>query len=459
MMTSTTMQKTMDQLYSLTETVGDPTMIALARFLNERIAKPESFVVMLGETSSGKTTIINGLLGSEWIKTGAAPTTGTIIEVMDDTQREQEVEFYAVNRDATLEELSYPMFQQLAARPDPELQRLRLVTRKLPRQLTNLRLFDTPGYGSIVEQHEELLKEFVPNSDILIYVVSYRVGFKENDHHFMQYISELINKDTEVVLVINRAPQGVASADKRVEEIKGYAEDCLHRKLSPFIVHSLVTEDGPRLPEAPALWDHVRRLLEADHRQANLLRAFKVYQRGLLLDLKQLAEKELIQAQVTESDITSLQEALDELFTVEQQINEMMETEFSKLDGTLGKWFEHAKKETAKRLETEIRATNKWVSKDECVGFVQAHLLPLHIKNETKMIAGHIQDTLERLDQQIQSMLNTAVTRFETQVEMKASIYTPLLINLSNRVAQKAAGAGLQAFSDSSAGQAAPERV
>lgn len=189
------------------------------------------------------------------------------------------------------------------------------------------------------------------------------------------------------------------------------------------------------------------------------MRAFKVYQRGLLLDLKQLAEKELIQAQVTESDITSLQEALDELFTVEQQINEMMETEFSKLDGTLGKWFEHAKKETAKRLETEIRATNKWVSKDECVGFVQAHLLPLHIKNETKMIAYHIQDTLERLDQQIQSMLNTAVTRFETQVEMKASIYTPLLINLSNRVAQKAAVLTCRLFSDSSAGQAAPERV
>lgn len=446
MKTYESLQVRMERIFTLTEQMREPSIIALARFLDERISKPESFVVMLGETSSGKTTLINGLLGYELIKTGASPTTGTVIELMDDRNLKGAEEFYAVNRDATLEEISSEMFRQLSLEPDGDLQRLRVVTKGIPMQLTDLRLFDTPGYGSIYEQHDEMLKEFIPNSDILIYVVSYRVGFKENDHHFMKFIHELVNRDTDVVLVVNRAPKESGPADKRVQEIVDYAEDCLHRKLCCHIVHSVIVEEGPRLPEATALWDHIRTLLQSEHRQASLFKAFRHYQKSLLLDMKQHAEKFLAQTNATEDDKAYLKDALNELLAVEKRAMDKIESEFDKLGGKLGKHFENARNLTARRIEAEVGATNKWVSKDECIGFIQAHLLPLHLKNETKTIANYIQDKLERLDEEIQSMLNTAVVQFETTVDLRAAVYTPMLLNLSNRVAQKAAGAGLNAF-------------
>ena len=36
------------------------------------------------------------------------------------------------------------------------------------------RIFDTPGYGSIVAEHEEVLKDFLPNSDFVVYTINYK---------------------------------------------------------------------------------------------------------------------------------------------------------------------------------------------------------------------------------------------------------------------------------------------
>ena len=435
----------MNEINRIADEIPDRRFLVLSRFLFERITKPESYVVMLGETSSGKTTLINGLLGKEMLKTSASPTTGTVIEIMDDPDLIAQ-EYYAINKDATVEELSPSMFEKLSLHPDKDLLRLRSVIPAFPHELSGLRLFDTPGYGSIQEEHDEVLKEFIPNSDIIVYVVSYRIGFKENDHYFMQFISQLIDSDTELILVVNRVPECVSQIDNRVREIKEHAEDCLHRELCCHIVHSIYREGEATLPRAESLWDDIKESLESEERQSVLHSVFLSYQKSLLLDMKGYLEKEIIAQRVTQEERQQLCTSLDEFLAKESVALGKIVTVFARLDGMLDKLFAGSKNELLRKTCSEVDVVNKWTDKDECVGFVQAHILQLQTRNETKKIAGLLQDELERLDDEIHSLLNTAVKDFQRSVELKSPIYKQFILNIGNRTGQRATEAGLTAF-------------
>ena len=76
-----------------------------------------------------------------------------------------------------------------------------------------MRLFDTPGYGSIVREHEEVLMEFIPNSDVIIYTVNYKIRIQENDYVFLGFLKELI-----------RSPKRIKELE---EAFEGYTLDLL----------------------------------------------------------------------------------------------------------------------------------------------------------------------------------------------------------------------------------------
>ncbi len=439
----------MHTIRTLAERLDHEPIQILVRFLSERIACPESYVVMLGETSSGKTTLINGFLGQELLKTSARPTTGTIVELMnnrDDTLQLEHETYHAINKDATIEHLVKDTFAELVIEPDDELSRLRIVVPAFPYSLQHMHLFDTPGYGSILEHHEVVLKEFIPNSDVIIYVISYRVGFKQNDHDFLQYIGELIHADTEVVLVVNRVPEGVHKDDARIQEIRNYAQDCLHRKLLIHIVSSSYTEGRPVLPHATELWTDLQHILQREERQEALQRAFLAYEDDILLEMKGYIEQQIALEQTSLAERQQVLQELHLLLDTETTAIQRIDEVFDKLDKQLEKMFNHSMQMIQTNIESELEDVNKWVSKDECVGFVQNHMLPHQVKLETNQIANWIQDELESLDEQLQSMLNTAVGEFERKIQLKSSTFQPLFENISNRLAHRAAGNGLNIF-------------
>ena len=163
------LKKKHEIIQKLIDATNDEELSTLSTFMRSRISSPESYVTMLGETSSGKTTLINGLLNERLLKTSAVPTTGAIVEVLFDSEVKSP-EYYAINRDATMERLDVNTFVDLSSNPDDLLARLQITVPEV-NGLAGLRLFDTPGYGSIVDKHEEVLREFIPNSDVIIYVM------------------------------------------------------------------------------------------------------------------------------------------------------------------------------------------------------------------------------------------------------------------------------------------------
>ncbi|MEL7419412.1 MAG: dynamin family protein, partial [Cyanobacteria bacterium J06555_3] len=110
------------------------------RNLRANINEPFLFVVV-GEVKAGKSSFVNALLQADICKTAADPCTDII--------------------------------QQLVYSPEQFEQPVNQYLRKigLPNDiLKTLSVVDTPGTNTIVENHQEITKEFIPNSDLIFFV-------------------------------------------------------------------------------------------------------------------------------------------------------------------------------------------------------------------------------------------------------------------------------------------------
>ncbi|MCP8970948.1 dynamin family protein [Ectobacillus ponti] len=436
----------MELIHKIAVQAKEQKFISLAEFLRERLEYPESFVTMLGETSSGKSTLINGLVGRSLLYTGPQPTTGTVIEVMADSHAAM-AEYYAVTKEATLITLSPERFYQFNQELPNRFERLRVVIPSFPEGLQGLRLFDTPGYGAIQQEHEEVLKSFLPNSDLILYVVSYRVGVKQNDAEFLAFLHELLHKNASIHLVINRVPQHVNESDSRIKEIISHVGDLLHRAIPVYLVPSTVTaENEEPLPKAASLWAGVRREITSPERQQALQNAFIGFQKDLLYKLQGHLENKRLACVADDAERALLASALQEFLDKKPLVSRKIQLTFKRLAGMTEKMFVHSAGQVKLEIEKEISTSDKWTSQQECAGFVEAHLMPMLAKRETRQIKSYIERELEDLNQEIESILNTAIQAFEERITLKSAKFERLAFSVGNQVAQHLADQALGAF-------------
>lgn len=129
-------------------------------------------IVVVGEFNAGKSALINGLLGAKVLQEGAIPTTTRVTLVKHgDTPRE------TVAPD-DLAVMLYPL----------DL-------------LREINIVDTPGTNAVIRKHEELTREFIPRSDLVLFVTSADRPFTESERQFMEHIREWNKK---IVMVVNK---------------------------------------------------------------------------------------------------------------------------------------------------------------------------------------------------------------------------------------------------------------
>jgi hypothetical protein len=68
--------------------------------------------------------------------------------------------------------------------------------------LRELNIVDTPGTNAVVRRHEELTRDFVPRSDLVLFVTSADRPFTESERQFLEQIRAWGKK---IVLIINKA--------------------------------------------------------------------------------------------------------------------------------------------------------------------------------------------------------------------------------------------------------------
>jgi small GTP-binding protein len=148
-------------------------------------------LVVAGEFNSGKSSFINALLGEQVLPEGVTPTTDRINLLRWGASVSEHA------REAYLLERTHPA-----------------------EVLRELNIVDTPGTNAVVRRHEELTRDFVPRSDLVLFVTSADRPFTESERQFLEQIRAWGKK---IVLIINKADI-FATADE-LEQVTSFVAE------------------------------------------------------------------------------------------------------------------------------------------------------------------------------------------------------------------------------------------
>lgn len=173
-------------------------------------------LVVAGEFNSGKSSLLNALLGAPLLKEGVTPTTDKI--------------------------------QLIAYGEGSEVLGEDLVLLRFPHELLKtLRFVDTPGTNAVIQRHQVLTEQFLPRADLILFVTSADRPFTESERQFLELIRSWGKK---VALVVNKADL-LDEAGKR--EVRAFVEEHAAKTLGfspPVFLVSAKTGEG--LPELEA---------------------------------------------------------------------------------------------------------------------------------------------------------------------------------------------------------------
>ncbi len=129
-------------------------------------------LVIVGEYNTGKSSFINAILGEKLLAEGNLPTT-------------QDINILRYG-DVVSDEVTPEKIRVITAPADV---------------LRDISIVDTPGANAIFREHEELTTDFVPRSDLVLFLISADRAFSESERAFLAPIRDWGKK---VVVVLNK---------------------------------------------------------------------------------------------------------------------------------------------------------------------------------------------------------------------------------------------------------------
>jgi small GTP-binding protein len=148
-------------------------------------------LVIAGEFNSGKSSFINALLGERVLPEGVTPTTDRInILRHGSAVSENLLEAYLLERTHPAE------------------------------VLREINIVDTPGTNAIIRRHEELTRDFVPRSDLVLFVTSADRPFTESERAFLEQIREWGKK---IVFIVNKID--ILARPEERDQVLRYVEE------------------------------------------------------------------------------------------------------------------------------------------------------------------------------------------------------------------------------------------
>ena len=148
-------------------------------------------LVVVGEFNAGKSAFINALLGDRILEEGVTPTTTQV---------------------------GLLRFGPAVSR-EPGGEGLDLLTAPVE-VLRGMAIVDTPGTNAVAREHEALTRDFVPRSDLVLFVSSADRPFTESERAFLQAIREWGKK---IVVVVNKID--ILDSDAQVAEVVAFVAD------------------------------------------------------------------------------------------------------------------------------------------------------------------------------------------------------------------------------------------
>ena len=161
-------------------------------------------IVFIGEFSTGKSTIINALLGRNILPEGITPTTDKITIIRYGDKLEQSngdgQHFISVNEE----------------------------------RLKGFFIVDTPGTNVTIEQHEKITQDFIPNADIVFFTIGAERAVTGSEAKLIRFVKEDWLKN--MVFLLNKID--IADAGSELDGLIQHTEGELQRifRIKPFLI-------------------------------------------------------------------------------------------------------------------------------------------------------------------------------------------------------------------------------
>ena len=149
-------------------------------------------LVTVGEFNAGKSAFINALLGERTMPEGVTPTTSQI---------------HILRHGEKNPARSFQDGLEVSTYPAPFLEHLNIV--------------DTPGTNAVLREHEAIVRDFIPRSDLVLFITSADQPFTQSEREFLSAIREWGKK---VILIINKTDI-LPSADDVATVVKFVSEN------------------------------------------------------------------------------------------------------------------------------------------------------------------------------------------------------------------------------------------
>lgn len=172
------------------------------------------YIPLVGEFSSGKTTLINSLTDSKCLETATRPTTATIYKVFfgQEENKAEVIRTFGENftEVRSLEDLKNETLQ------DSLVVNLYDTSRRVPQ---NIILIDTPGLSSPDTRHKQTLVDFLPQADAILLVTDINQQLTKSLTEFVKTISD---SGRLIYLVVTKSDTKSAEiiSDLRTEILK-----------------------------------------------------------------------------------------------------------------------------------------------------------------------------------------------------------------------------------------------
>ncbi len=187
-------------------------------------------LVVVGEFNAGKSAFINALLGQPVLEEGVTPTTDRVHVLRYGP------ELTRTARDEDLLVVTWPV-----------------------EWLRDINIVDTPGTNSVLQRHQAITEDFIPRSDLVLFITSVDRPFTESERVFLEQVRDWGKK---IVVVINKIDvlEDEAGLSKVIQFVEDNAQLLLGMRPPIFPVSARLAQKAKAITgaEHEALWQASR---------------------------------------------------------------------------------------------------------------------------------------------------------------------------------------------------------
>lgn len=224
------MEQKIDYLLGVAQSLGLQSVTNQLMAIKQRSLQPNADLIipLVGEFSSGKTTLLNALTDSKQLETATKPTTATIYEIHFGCEKCEAKVLTADGQCVPVAEISDLKNDKLS---DAKIVTVFDTSKTVP---SSTILVDTPGLSSPDPKHRQTLVDFLPQADAILLVSDINQQITKSLTDFIDTI-KLSKRPIYIVLT-----KCETKSSGEIEEAKKYIKDNCEIPVQQIIVTSAV---------------------------------------------------------------------------------------------------------------------------------------------------------------------------------------------------------------------------